>query len=98
MALARLECANCRNGEIGIGYSERAAGLDALRSSWRAEALAIHAASNNGSAPAIDARRGERICNAAGDRDHAIDRAIEQVRRENAVGQEVHPPRNDQRT
>ena len=53
---------------------------------------------NNCNALTIDARGRERIGNAARDRDHAIDRAIEQVRREHAIGPVVHPPRHDQRT
>src|SRR5208282_2702105 len=56
------------------------------------------AAMNNRDALAIDARGRQRIGNATGDRDHAIDGAIVQVGRENAVGPVVHPPRNDQRT
>ena len=46
----------------------------------------------------IDARSRERIRNSTRDRHHAIDRAIEQERREHPIGPVVHPPRHDQRT
>src|SRR6202041_1869313 len=97
MALALLERTNRRYHEVSVGYVERAARIGAFLGCWRPKPLAIDSAMNNRDALSIDARGRQRIGDASGDCDHAIDRAIEQIRREHAIGPVVHPPRHYQR-
>jgi len=94
MALALLERTNRRYHEVSVGYVERAARIGAFLGCWRPKPLAIDSAMNNRDALSIDARGRQRIGDASGDCDHAIDRAIEQIRREHAIGPVVHPPRH----
>src|SRR6266478_6392531 len=90
MTFARFERADRNDRNLAVANFESLARVGTFISTWRTEALAIDTAWHDGYRRAIDAGRRERIGDAIRDRYDAIDRAIEQVRRENAIGAVVH--------